>query len=124
MAALQQACSMQVDHRLLAQAAAWVLVGGPARSARFFDSRPALAWSGLLIAAPVLNAIVARQDRCRLTRVGACADAGRHRGSAGYGERSAFTDGCALPRAQRTYASPDFRKREITGTGRAAPPWR
>lgn len=89
MATLQQADFMQVDRHLLTESAALVLVSGRARS---FDSLSALAWSGFLIVAPVLTALVAQQGCCRLSLVLTCPEAGRHREPAGCGGRSAFSD--------------------------------
>lgn len=116
-APLQQACSRLVDRYLLAQAAALALIGGPALYLRFFDGRLALAVSGLLIAALVLNTILARRGWCRLTRAWACHEADRHPASARCGEWSAFADESARSRAQQTCVSADCREREAGGAG-------
>ena len=118
-APLQQACSRLIDRYLFAQAAALVLIGGPAMYLRFFDGRLALALSGLLVAVLVLNTILAQRGWRRLTRAWACYEADRHHASAGYGEWSTFTDGSARSRAQQAYVSAACREREVAGAGRA-----
>jgi hypothetical protein len=120
MAPLQQACSRLVDRYLLAQAAVLILIGGPTLYLRFFDGRLALTFGGFLIAALVLNTILARRSWCRLTRVWACHEADRYHASARCGEWGAFTEGGGTL-AQRTYVSADCREREAGGAGRAVP---
>lgn len=76
---LQRSCSALVDRYLYGQGAILLLLGLPVLILRATDTRDALVLGGVMLAALVVNTVIAHRRWCRLGTAWACDEAGRFR---------------------------------------------